>query len=88
MPCASVLFGWASTRGGSAYHGGLEDGEHHGGSVPMMPPELAHDELSLNQGVPRPALSLFLDVRDGGKPPPPASRQRRARTARAPRPGM
>ena len=76
VPVSSPLFQWALQRGGSAYHSGLvmqedakTEGEapksYEGGSVPMLPTELAHDELSLNQGVPRNALSLFLEVRDG-----------------------
>lgn len=49
LPCGSPLFAWAKQRASSAYHGGVrEDGEDHG-SVPMLPPELAHGELSLNQ---------------------------------------
>mmetsp|Transcript_15421 Transcript_15421/g.23190 ORF Transcript_15421/g.23190 Transcript_15421/m.23190 type:complete len:1435 (-) Transcript_15421:1365-5669(-) len=50
----SVLFSWAQERASSAY-----SMEH---SVPMLPPELAHDELSLNQGVERNAISLFLEI--------------------------
>jgi exoribonuclease R len=36
-----------------------------GGSVPMLPPELAHGSFSLNEGVPRDALSLFLTIKNG-----------------------
>ncbi|KAJ8604109.1 hypothetical protein CTAYLR_001776 [Chrysophaeum taylorii] len=53
----SPLFEWARVRGASAYHGS--------GSVPMLPPELAHDEFSLNQGVRRNTLTLWLTVEDG-----------------------
>ena len=52
MACDSPLFSWAKERGGSAYHSGVpgEEGQGGpGGSVPMLPPELAHGELSLNQ---------------------------------------
>tara|TARA_B100000780_G_scaffold262423_1_gene215547 strand:- start:147 stop:638 length:492 start_codon:yes stop_codon:yes gene_type:complete len=52
MACDSPLFRWAKERGGSAYHSGVpgEEGQGGpGGSVPMLPPELAHGELSLNQ---------------------------------------
>lgn len=47
IPIASPLFEWAKNRVSSAYHGGVE--EDDGGSVPMLPPQLAHGELSLNQ---------------------------------------
>lgn len=61
VPPSSPLYAWAQVRVASAYHGGIGDDEgQRGGSVPMMPPQLAHDELSLNQGVPRNAVSLFL----------------------------
>lgn len=53
----SPLFEWARNRGGSAYSSGA--------SVPMLPPQLAHDLLSLNQDVERPALSLFLTIENG-----------------------
>ena len=36
-----------------------------GGSVPMLPPDLAHGTLSLNEGVARNALSLFLVIKEG-----------------------
>ena len=55
MACDSPLFRWAKERGGSAYHSGVagEEGQGGpGGSVPMLPPELAHGELSLNQARP------------------------------------
>ena len=43
------------------------------GSIPMLPPVLAHGALSLTQGQPRPVLSLWLTVVDGkvvrGLPP-------------------
>jgi hypothetical protein len=51
-------------RASSAYHGGI-GGESQAGSVPMLPPALAHGEFSLNRGVRRNALSLFLRVRGG-----------------------
>ena len=35
------------------------------GSIPMLPPVLAHGALSLTQGQPRPVLSLWLTVVDG-----------------------
>ena len=45
------------------------------GSIPMLPPVLAHGALSLTQGQPRPVLSLWLTVVDGkvvrGHPPLP-----------------
>ncbi|KAJ1630729.1 hypothetical protein T492DRAFT_839785 [Pavlovales sp. CCMP2436] len=61
IPCTSPLFAWARARASSAYHGGI-GGESESGSVPMLPPALAHDELSLNQGERRNTLSLFLRV--------------------------
>ena len=64
VPCDSPLFAWAFGRASSCYHGGV-DGEGPGGSVPMLPPELAHGELSLNEGARRNALSVFLRI-DGG----------------------
>ena len=68
LPCASPLFLWARERGGSAYHSGVGGEEAQGGgSVPMLPPELAHGELSLNEGVPRNAVSLFLEVDEQGQ---------------------
>lgn len=62
--CDSTLYSWARSRGASAYHTGTGSGEpgETGGSVPMLPHELAHDVLSLNEGVERNALSLFLEV--------------------------
>ena len=61
----SLLFDWAYRRASSAYHSGVggewADGLG-GGSVPMLPTELAHGSLSLNQGQRRSALSLFLEV--------------------------
>ena len=61
VPPSSPLYAWAATRCASAYHGGIGEEEgQRGGSVPMMPPQLAHDELSLNEGVPRNSVSLFL----------------------------
>lgn len=42
-----------------------DDASLCGGSVPMLPPELAHGSFSLNEGVARDALSLFLTVKRG-----------------------
>lgn len=53
----SALFEWSRDRGASAYDAS--------GSVPMLPPQLAHDELSLNEGMPRNALTLWLHVHNG-----------------------
>ena len=64
VPCDSPLFAWAFGRASSCYHGGV-DGEGPGGSVPMLPPELAHGELSLNEGARRNALSVFLRIEGG-----------------------
>jgi exoribonuclease R len=36
-----------------------------GGSVPMMPPQLAHGALSLSEGQVRPAVTLWLYVEMG-----------------------
>jgi exoribonuclease R len=47
VPVNSSLFLWAKERVSSAYHGGVNEDDH--GSVPMLPPQLAHGELSLNQ---------------------------------------
>ena len=48
---APALLLWAQARASSAYHSGIggaySDGLG-GGSVPMLPPELAHGTLSLN----------------------------------------
>jgi hypothetical protein len=40
---------WFQVRASSAYHGGISDDHSDSGSVPMLPPDLAHGELSLNQ---------------------------------------
>jgi hypothetical protein len=47
--CGSTLFAWARARASSCYHSGVAADGSEGGSVPMLPPELAHGELSLNQ---------------------------------------
>jgi hypothetical protein len=47
IPCSSPLFAWAKARASSCYHGGVGEDDH--GSVPMLPHELAHGDLSLNQ---------------------------------------
>lgn len=66
IPVDSSLFAWAWSRSGSAYHHGIGgDDPVEGGSVPMLPVSLAHEELSLTQGVPRNAVSLFLRVEKG-----------------------
>ncbi|KAL3906858.1 MAG: hypothetical protein SGPRY_010390 [Prymnesium sp.] len=62
IPPTSPLFQWAAERCASTYHSGITD--EGGGSVPMLPPQLAHDELSLNEGVDRCAISLFLTIED------------------------
>ena len=63
LPPASPLFAWAAARCASCYHSGIGDADaQRGGSVPMLPPALAHDELSLNQGTARNAVSLFLVI--------------------------
>lgn len=49
IPCSSPLFAWARARASSCYHGGVASEGVEGGSVPMLPPELAHGELSLNE---------------------------------------
>jgi len=49
VPCSSPLFAWARARASSCYHGGVASEGVEGGSVPMLPPELAHGELSLNE---------------------------------------
>jgi hypothetical protein len=78
VPAHSPLFEWARVRAASAYHHGPGDDDHDaaaaagggggggGGSVPMMPPQLAHGALSLAEGQPRAAVTLWLDV-DGGR---------------------
>ena len=42
-----------------------QDPSTRGGSVPMLPPDLAHGAFSLNQGVARNTLSLFLTIKNG-----------------------
>ncbi|KAJ1448092.1 hypothetical protein M885DRAFT_156967 [Pelagophyceae sp. CCMP2097] len=56
----TALFEWARQRGASAYNSGIDDSS--GSSVPMLPPELAHGEFSLNEGVARNAVTLWLMV--------------------------
>jgi len=62
VPTNSPLFEWARARATSAYHQGPSDDGVGGGSVPMLPPQLAHGALSLNEGQVRPALTLWLYV--------------------------
>eukprot|EP00802_Teleaulax_amphioxeia_P010834 Tamp_10864.p1 GENE.Tamp_10864~~Tamp_10864.p1 ORF type:complete len:571 (+),score=151.14 Tamp_10864:48-1715(+) len=65
VPTNSPLFEWARLRASSAYHHGPSDDGVGGGSVPMMPPQLAHGALSLTEGQPRPAVTLWLYVEMG-----------------------
>jgi len=65
VPSNSPLFEWARARASSAYHHGPSDDGVGGGSVPMMPPQLAHGALSLNEGQARPAVTLWLHVELG-----------------------
>lgn len=76
IPCSSPLFRWAQDRASSAYHSGIdadnEDGhsdndahkslDYSHGSIPMLPPDLAHGMLSLNQDEPRNAVTLWMVV--------------------------
>ena len=74
-----LLYEWARRRASSAYNSGVYDDDGGdgasttttgGSSVPMLPPELAHDELSLHQGVARNAVTLWVvvDTSDPRKP--------------------
>ena len=65
VPTNSPLFEWARLRASSAYHHGPTDDGVGGGSVPMMPPQLAHGALSLTEGQVRPAVTLWLHVEMG-----------------------
>jgi exoribonuclease R len=65
VPTNSPLFEWARVRASSAYHHGPSDDGMGGGSVPMLPPQLAHGSLSLNEGQMRPAVTLWLYVEMG-----------------------
>ena len=65
VPTNSPLFEWARLRASSAYHHGPTDDGVGGGSVPMMPPQLAHGALSLTEGQVRPAVTLWLHVETG-----------------------
>lgn len=65
IACDSPLFQWAKERAASCYHGGVSDDHSDGGSIPMLPRELAHGEFSLNQGEARPAVSVWLRVESG-----------------------
>ena len=68
LPPSSPLFAWAAERASSCYHSGINEEERtRGGSIPMLPHQLAHDELSLNAGVARNALSLFLVLSADGR---------------------
>ncbi len=49
---------WAETRASSAYYATVASRE----TVPMLPPTLAHDALSLRAGEERVAVSLFLGL--------------------------
>ena len=60
IPLDSELMKWAERRGASAYSGGF--GQVPPRSVPMLPPLLSHEELSLKQDVPRYALTLWLTI--------------------------
>ncbi|EKX40369.1 hypothetical protein GUITHDRAFT_142863 [Guillardia theta CCMP2712] len=60
----SGLFSWAKERASSAYHHGPVDDGSKDGSVPMLPPTLAHGVLSLNEGQVRPAVTLWLEIKD------------------------
>lgn len=58
------LFAWAQERSASASSGDLCDGstatvDHPLSSLPMLPPALAHDQLSLIEGSSRHAFRLF-----------------------------
>ena len=65
VPVSSPLFEWAQHRASSAYYHAPDDSVGGGGSVPMLPPELAHGALSLNENQPRPAVTLWLHVEMG-----------------------
>ena len=65
IACDSPLFLWAKERAASCYHGGVSEDHSDGGSIPMLPRELAHGEFSLNQGETRPAVSVWLRVEGG-----------------------
>ena len=68
IPAGSPLDVWALERAASAYNSGVDTGEEYtsgSSSVPMLPPQLAHDELSLNQDVDRNAVTLWLDIENG-----------------------
>ena len=74
VPAGSVLYEWARLRASSAYNSGVFDGDSEygtvgGSSVPMLPPELAHDELSLNEGVERNAVTLWVSLDVSGPAP-------------------
>lgn len=53
------LYAWAHQRGASAYWTEIQNGMET--SKPMLPPPLAHEQLSLNaDGPPKPCISLLL----------------------------
>ena len=60
IPASSPLDVWALQRAASAYNAGVDT--EGGSSVPMLPPQLAHDELSLNQDEDRHAVTLWLTI--------------------------
>jgi len=60
IPASSPLDAWALQRAASAYNSGVDN--EGGSSVPMLPPQLAHDELSLNQDEDRHAVTLWLTI--------------------------
>jgi len=67
----SALYEWARARASSAYNSGVygdDDVTTGGSSVPMLPPELAHDELSLNQDADRNCVTLWLEIDCAGEP--------------------
>ena len=66
IPPGSPLDVWALQRAASAYNSGVYNNENMegGSSVPMLPPQLAHDELSLNQDVDRHSVTLWLTIED------------------------
>ncbi|KAH8065994.1 hypothetical protein JL722_387 [Aureococcus anophagefferens] len=76
IPAGSELYEWARLRASSAYNSGVfttdPDADYAtqgGSSVPMLPPELAHDELSLNEGVDRFAVTLWVALDCSGDKP-------------------
>ena len=59
--CNPEFFEWTQSRGASAYwHSG---GAQH--SQPMMPPEVAHNHLSLCENSVRPCITLWIHSKDG-----------------------